>query len=365
MDIQAIRSQAERDIAGVSSCDALRRLQAKYLGRKGIVAELTGAIPALPAEERASVGWQANELKQLLTTLLADREKDLVPPPPYVAVGTDDIGMPGCVPEPGRLHPITQVIDEISTMFARMGFSVDEGPEIETEYNNFTGLNIPRDHPSRDAFDTFYLKSAGKDVCGSAGLRADGSENLRPRRPADPQTRRLLLRSHTSPMQVRIMKTRKPPLAVVVPGRVYRPDAVDASHSFMFHQIEGFLVDKGITCAHLKGVLESFARAVFGAQIKMRFRPHFFPFTEPSAEVDISCIICKGSGCPVCGRKGWLEILGCGMIHPEVFKRVGYDAARCSGFAFGMGVERIAMLKYGINDIRLFFENDLRFLRQF
>jgi phenylalanyl-tRNA synthetase alpha chain len=218
-----------------------------------------------------------------------------------------------------------------------MGFSVVEGPEIESEYNNFTGLNIPLEHPSREAFDTFYLKDYTK----------------------------MLLRSHTSPVQVRQMQEQKPPLAIVVPGRVYRPDAVDASHSFMFHQIEGLMVDKGVKFSDLKGILEMFAQAVFGSDIKMRFRPHFFPFTEPSAEVDISCIICKGKGCSVCGRKGWLEILGSGMIHPNVFKQVGIDARRYTGFAFGLGVERIAMLKYGINDIRLFFENDLRFLRQF
>ncbi|MCX5707858.1 MAG: phenylalanine--tRNA ligase subunit alpha [Candidatus Omnitrophica bacterium] len=237
--------------------------------------------------------------------------------------------MPGARPQ--------QVIDEICVIFTQMGFSIVEGPEIETEFNNFTGLNIPLDHPSRDAFDTFYLKDYSK----------------------------LLLRSHTSPVQIRAMKSRKPPLAIVVPGRVYRPDAVDASHSFMFHQIEGFMVGENITLGDLKGVLEFFAKGIFGQDIKMRFRPHFFPFTEPSAEVDISCIICKGKGCSVCGRKGWLEVLGSGMIHPNVFKNVGYDPKKYTGFAFGMGVERIAMLKYGINDIRLFFENDLRFLNQF
>ncbi|MCM8789761.1 MAG: phenylalanine--tRNA ligase subunit alpha, partial [Candidatus Omnitrophica bacterium] len=203
--------------------------------------------------------------------------------------------------------------------------------------------NIPLEHPSRDVFDTFYLKTPNSKL----------------------QTPNLLLRSHTSPVQIRVMKSQQPPLAVVVPGRVYRPDAVDASHSFMFHQIEGFMVDKGIKFSDLKGILEVFAKAIFGKDIKMRFRPHFFPFTEPSAEVDISCIICKGKGCSVCGRKGWLEVLGSGMIHPNVFKNVGYDPAKFTGFAFGMGVERIAMLKYGINDIRLFFENDLRFLQQF
>jgi len=245
--------------------------------------------------------------------------------------------MPGVAQEIGHLHPLTQVNDEICRIFNRIGFSIVEGPEIESEYNNFTGLNIPLEHPSREAFDTFYLKDYPK----------------------------MLLRSHTSPVQVRAMKKHKPPLAIIVPGKVYRPDAVDASHSFMFHQVEGFMVDKGIRFSDLKGILELFARTVFGDDIKMRFRPHFFPFTEPSAEVDISCIICKGKGCSVCGRKGWLEILGAGMIHPNVFKEVGIDPKKYNGFAFGMGVERIAMLKYGINDIRLFFENDLRFLKQF
>jgi phenylalanyl-tRNA synthetase alpha chain len=226
-------------------------------------------------------------------------------------------------------------------MFKRMGFSIVDGNEVETEYSNFTGLNIPLEHPSREAFDTFYI-------------------SLPPTKEG-----KLLLRSQTSTVQIRAMKSQKPPLAVVAPGRVYRPDAVDASHSFMFHQIEGFIVDENITFSDLKGTLEFFAKGIFGQDIKMRFRPHFFPFTEPSAEVDISCIICRGKGCSVCGRKGWLEILGSGMIHPNVFKNVGYDAGKYTGFAFGMGVERIAMLKYGINDIRLFFENDLRFLKQF
>jgi phenylalanyl-tRNA synthetase alpha chain len=253
-----------------------------------------------------------------------------------------DIGMPGIAQSLGRLHPITQVINEICAIFKQMGFLVVEGPEVETEYNNFTGLNIPLDHPSREAFDTFYLKLPG---CPSGGKQ--------------------LLRSHTSPVQVRIMKEKKPPLAVVAPGRVYRPDAVDASHLFMFHQIEGFVVGENIRFSDLKGMLELFAKAVFGKDIKMRLRPHFFPFTEPSAEMDISCIICKGAGCSVCGRKGWLEVLGSGMINPNVFKNVGYDPEIYTGFAFGMGIERITMLKYGIDDIRLFFENDLNFLNQF
>jgi len=337
MDIKLIAAQIENDLAVVNSVGALDQIRVKYLGRKGILAELTGSIPSLPVEQRGSFGKEVNALKNTLLNLIAEKEKTLKPDKSISKKTNLDVGMPGIAQELGSIHPITQIIDEICAIFNRMGFSVAGGPEIETEYNNFTGLNIPLEHPSRDAFDTFYLKNYSK----------------------------LLLRSHTSPVQVRAMKAHKLPLAIIVPGRVYRPDAVDASHLFMFHQIEGFLVDENIKFSDLKGTLEFFAKKVFGQDIKMRFRPHFFPFTEPSAEVDISCIICKGKGCSVCGRKGWLEILGAGMIHPNVFKQVGIDAKKYTGFAFGMGIERIAMLKYGINDIRLFFENDLRFLKQF
>jgi phenylalanyl-tRNA synthetase alpha chain len=337
MDINLVQAQIENDLAGVSSVQELESVRIKYLGRKGVLAELTGLIGTLAPQERGVFGKQVNAIKNKLFGLINEKEKTLKTKCDSVNRSILDIGLPGIAQEFGNSHPIIQIIDEICGIFNRMGFSIVEGPEIETEYNNFTGLNIPLDHPSRDAFDTFYLKNYSK----------------------------LLLRSHTSPVQVRVMKAHKPPLAIVVPGRVYRPDAVDASHLFMFHQIEGFLVDENISFADLKGTLGLFVKSVFGDDIKMRFRPHFFPFTEPSAEVDISCIICKGKGCSVCGRKGWLEILGSGMIHPNVFKQVGYPAGKYTGFAFGMGVERIAMLKYGINDIRLFFENDLRFLKQF
>jgi phenylalanyl-tRNA synthetase alpha chain len=338
MDIDAINQTVGNEISGIDSLEKLDEFRVRYLGRKGVLAELTGSIPQLPKEERGAFGQKVNLLKNKINALLNEKQNSLVPNKSNVSeAGQADISMPGIAQDLGRLHPITQLIDEICAIFTGMGFSVVEGPEIETEENNFTGLNIPLEHPSRDAFDTFYLKTKDK----------------------------LLLRSHTSPVQIRAMKSRKPPLAIVVPGRVYRPDAVDASHSFMFHQIEGFMVDKNIRFSDLKGILEVFAKSIFGEDIKMRFRPHFFPFTEPSAEVDISCIICKGKGCSVCGRKGWLEVLGSGMIHPNVFKYVGYDPKIYTGFAFGMGVERIAMLKYGINDIRLFAENDLRFLKQF
>ncbi len=337
MDIEAIKQQINSQIQDVNSVEELEAFRLKYLGRKGLLAQLTATIPGLSQQERAVFGQQVNSLKQLLNSVIEEKSKLINPAQTIRPKSIVDIGMPGIAQELGHLHPITKVMNEICDIFIRMGFAVIEGPEVETEYNNFTGLNIPLEHPSRDAFDTFYLK--------------EGTN--------------LLLRSHTSPVQIRAMKSRKPPLAVIVPGRVYRPDAVDASHSFMFHQIEGFMVDQDIKFSDLKGMLELFAKAVFGDDIKMRFRPHFFPFTEPSAEVDISCIICKGRGCSVCGRKGWLEILGSGMIHPNVFKNVGYDPKKYTGFAFGMGVERIAMLKYGINDIRLFFENDLRFIKQF
>jgi len=340
MDIDAISAEIKSRIETAASLPELEELKVRFLGRKGIIAELTGTIPSLPAAERAAFGQKANLLKKDTARMLEEKMAALSASAFANGHQAVDISMPGVAQSIGRAHPLTQVSEEICSIFTRMGFSVVEGPEIETEFNNFTGLNIPLNHPSRDAFDTFYLRSI-------------------------PETQNLLLRSHTSPVQIRVMKSRKPPLAVIVPGRVYRPDAVDASHSFMFHQIEGFVVDKEIKFSDLKGVLEIFAKAVFGKDIKMRFRPHFFPFTEPSAEVDISCIICKGRGCSVCGRKGWLEILGSGMIHPNVFRQVGYGPEKYTGFAFGMGVDRIAMLKYGIDDIRLFYENDLRFLNQF
>ena len=342
INIETIKAALDLDIQKAGSLQELEELRINYLGRKGLLAQLTSSIPALPSEQRPGFGQAANALKNKINFLLEEKSKSLASIKDEVVFASAvDIGMPGIAQDLGRLHPITQMVDEICAVFTNMGFSIVEGPEIETEYNNFTGLNIPLEHPSRDAFDTFYLKSVN-----TSGQR-------------------FLLRSHTSPAQVRVMKSRKPPLAVVVPGRVYRPDATDASHSFMFHQVEGLVVDKNIRFSDLKGALEFFAKSVFGQDIKMRFRPHFFPFTEPSVEVDISCIICKGKGCSVCGRKGWLEVLGAGMVHPNVFKNVGYDTKKYTGFAFGMGVERIAMLKYGIDDIRLFFENDLRFLNQF
>ncbi len=335
-DIASLYKNFESETEGVNSAAELEELRLRYLGRKGLIAELTGSIPTLDKLKRAEFGKQVNAFKKRIISGLEEKEK-LLGRGTGAARESVDITMPAFLPELGHRHLITQLISEICGVFEKMGFLVIEGPEIETEYNNFTGLNIPLEHPSRDAFDTFYLKGKNK----------------------------LLLRSHTSPVQIRAMKSRKPPLAVVVPGRVYRPDATDASHLFMFYQIEGFMVDTNIRFSDLKGTLEFFLKKIFGSEVRMRLRPHFFPFTEPSAEVDISCNMCNGRGCSTCGRKGWLEILGAGMIHPNVLKNVGYNPKKYSGFAFGMGIERIAMLKYGIQDIRIFYENDLRFLKQF
>ena len=292
-----------------------------YLGKKGKLTFLLDQLKSLPAGDRATFGREVNQLKQLLEQAIRSKKATVLEKNQSQESFFDET-LPGIRPL-GKIHPISQTVREISRIFERLGFENVEGPEIETEFHNFTALNIPLDHPSRDAFDTFYTVSS-----------------------------KHLLRSQTSTVQVRMMQKRKPPLRIIAPGRVYRPDAVDASHSFMFHQIEGLMVDEQTTFSDLKGVLHFFLRELFGSKTKIRFRPHFFPFTEPSVEVDIRW------------HKGWLEILGAGCVHPHVFETVGYDK-KVQGFAFGLGVERIAMLRYGISDIRLFFENDLRFLRQF
>ena len=335
--INALESEAKSEIKAAGDSKALDDLRIKYLGRKGLVTELLGGIASLPTEEKPRLGKELNALKMRLDEALRSRQAELSRSPVISSVlpkDFADLTLPGFRPSAGSKHPLTKTIDDISSIFLGMGFKIVEGPEIETEFYNFEALNIALDHPSRDAFDTFYINN------------------------------QYLLRSHTSPVQVRFMETEKPPFKIIVPGRVYRPDAVDASHSFMFHQVEGLVVGEGVTFADLKGALSVFLKGYFGADVKVRFRPHYFPFTEPSAEVDVSCFICGGKGCSVCGRKGWLEILGCGMVHPNVFKAVRYNPEKITGFAFGMGVERIAMLKYGINDMRLFFENDMRFLEQ-
>ncbi|MBI3990934.1 MAG: phenylalanine--tRNA ligase subunit alpha [Candidatus Omnitrophica bacterium] len=327
-------SQAPAEISSAKDNAELEQIRIKYLGKKGLLSSLLEKIKDFPPDERPLIGKEVNQWKVRVDELLKEKLKSFSK---TFLPGADmpDISLPGIVPEIGHIHPLTQIIAEVCGIFREMGFQIVEGPEIDTEYYNFEVLNIPPDHPARDAFATFYLRDD------------------------------ILLRSQTSTLQGRIMEKRKPPLRIIAPGKVYRPDATDATHSFMFHQIEGFAVDSGIRFSDLKGFLEMFLKRVFGEKIRTRFNPHFFPFTEPSAEVEISCIFCQGEGCSSCGGEGWLEILGCGMIHPRVLKNVGYNPERFSGFAFGMGVERIAMLKYHIDDIRLFFQNDLRFLNQF
>jgi phenylalanyl-tRNA synthetase alpha chain len=334
---------AKEEILKIADDHTLEDFRIKYLGRKGLITQIYAALATLPKEQKPLVGKGANELKNFVTNLIEEKRTALEAKGSQKGSADQlDITIPGVSALQGHKHILTQIIDEICGLFEGLGFSMYEGPEIESEFHNFAALNIPIDHPSRDAFDTFYVETPDLENKG----------------------RNLLLRSHTSPGQIRIMQAVKPPTAVIVPGKVYRPDAVDASHSFMFHQIEGLLVDEGVQFSDLKGLLSVFCKRFFGEKIQMRFRPHFFPFTEPSAEVDISCYICDGKGCSVCGRKGWLEILGCGMVHPKVFEAVNYPR-KYTGLAFGMGVERMAMLKYGIHDIRIFFENDVRFLRQF
>jgi phenylalanyl-tRNA synthetase alpha chain len=293
-------------------------------------------LGTLPAAERPAVGAAANEVKRELETLLEGRLREVQAAERRRerAAARPDLTLPGRRPPRGAVHPLTRVSDEITAIFGGLGFSVAEGPEIETDWYNFEALNIPPDHPARDMQDTFYLPGS------------------------------LLLRTHTSPVQVRVMQTQRPPVRIIVPGRVYRRDIVDMTHSPIFHQVEGLAVDRDVSMADLKGTLELFARQMFGARSRIRFRPSFFPFTEPSAEVDVVCFRCGGDGCRVCKQSGWLEILGSGMVHPTVLRNVGYDPEEVTGWAFGMGIERIAMLRYGIDDIRLFFENDVRFLRQ-
>ncbi len=334
--IEEIKKSLQNDIRAVTTLRDAEQLKIKYLGRKGSISDLMRIIPTLPEEQRAAFGQHVNALKAYAADTVEEIIKKLSAGEMQKAKGEIfDITLPGRCPPVGKKHPLTQTIDDIKEVFARLGFDVAYGPEVELEYYNFEALNIPADHPSRTDFDTFYIQND------------------------------ILLRSQTSTVQIRIMEKQKPPIRIIAPGRVYRPDTVDARHSFMFHQVEGLLVDEGVSFADLKGVLHQFIKTYFGQDVQMRFRPSFFPFTEPSAEVDISCSICGGKGCSVCSYSGWVEILGAGMVDPNVFKSVHYDAEKYTGFAFGMGVERVTMLKYGISDIRLFYENDKRFLSQF
>lgn len=332
-DFQKIQNDIQEDFKSVLDEKTLESFRIKYLGKKGLISEIYGSFPSLPCEEKAVVGKGANQLKVLATQLVDQKLATLQSKTSQEGRPAIDVTLPGISRPVGHAHVLTQTINEICEIFEKLGFVIHDSPEIETEFNNFTALNIPVDHPSRDSFDTFYIDWPDPTNKG----------------------RKLLLRSQTSPGQIRVMQKCKPPMAVVIPGKVYRPDAVDASHSFMFHQIEGLMVDDAVRFSDLKGLLTAFCQEFFGSDIRMRFRPHFFPFTEPSAEVDVYWK----------AKDAWLEILGCGMVNPKVFDAVGYPKNKYKGLAFGLGVERMAMLKYGINDIRLFYENDVRFLNQF
>lgn len=335
-ELQQITSRALQEVAGAADLAQLEQVRVCYLGKKGALTALAKQLGSLPADQRRQAGQNINLAKDNFQQALQTAQTTLEDAALNARLASEsvDITLPGTDVNTGGLHPITATLRRINTIFASVGFAVAEGPEIEDDYHNFTALNIPEHHPARAMHDTFYF---------------------------DQHT---VLRTHTSPVQIRAMESTAPPLKIIAPGRVYRCD-YDVSHTPMFHQVEGFLVDTQVSFANLKGVIYQFLRAFFADDIAIRLRPSYFPFTEPSAEVDIACVICCGKGCRVCGNTGWLEVLGCGMIHPEVFKSVGIDSGKFSGFAFGMGVERLAMLRYGIDDLRLFFANDLRFLRQF
>ena len=331
--IEQIKEDALKELSLASDKETIKALTVRYLGRKGFVTQFLRNISTFPPDQRPAAGKKANEIKKDIEKSFSEALKKFGRKS-HKSNDFIDVSLPGRTPVIGSLHPITQITQQICDIFARMGFNISEGPEVETDYYNFEALNIPKDHPARDMQDTFYV-----------------SENI-------------VLRTHTSPIQIRIMEKQSPPVAIIAPGKVYRCDS-DLTHTPMFHQVEGLLVDKNVSFGDLKGILTNFVHQMFDDQINLRFRPSFFPFTEPSAEVDILCIICRGKGCRVCSQTGWLEVLGAGMVHPKVFEKVGYDTTRYNGFAFGMGVDRIAMLKYEIDDIRKLFENDLRLLGQF
>ena len=334
--LDLIRTEGLALIEGVSSVAEVEQARVALFGRKGSLTLELRALGALPVEERPAAGAALNELKTFLEGKLTVRATELQNAADAGLGAGTDLTLPGIRPVPtGGLHPLPTIIREVCEIFRGMGYAVAEGPDVELDWYNFTALNFPDDHPARDSQDTFYI---------------DGKR---------------LLRTQTSPVQVRVMETQQPPLAVVVPGRVYRNEAVDASHSAEFYQVEGLFVDKDVSLADLKATVTAFIHALYGPDIATRFRPHFFPFTEPSVEVDMQCFVCRGGGCNVCGKTGWIEIMGAGMVHPNVFAAAGYPRDAYTGFAFGLGIDRIAMLRYGIDDIRLLYENDFRFLQQF
>ena len=337
MDLQALTAKAQAEIEAADNLDALDQIRVSYLGKKGELTSLLKTLGTLPAEERKTAGQDINRAKQDVQQAIEARKQSLQAAALEAKLASEriDVTLPGRGQAGGGLHPVTRTMQRIEDLFSQLGFAIEQGPEIEDDYHNFEALNIPAHHPARAMHDTFYF---------------------------DAQT---LLRTHTSPVQIRHMETDTPPLRIIAPGRVYRCDS-DLTHTPMFHQVEGLLVDRNVSFSDLMGTLDDFLRHFFeDDNLQTRFRPSYFPFTEPSSEVDIQCVMCGGEGCRVCGQTGWLEILGCGMVHPNVFEAVGIDNEEYTGYAFGMGVERLAMLRYGVNDLRLFFENDLKFLQQF
>ena len=335
-DIDSLVKEATSAVESASDLKVLDELRVAYLGKKGRFTELLKMLGKLPADERPKAGQEINKAKQVLQQGIESRRSQLdsIELEKKLSSEIIDVTLPGRGQQRGGLHPVTRTMQRIQSLFTQLGFEIAEGPEIEDDYHNFEALNIPETHPARAMHDTFYIND------------------------------HMLLRTHTSPVQIRAMENREPPLRIIAPGRVYRCDS-DLTHTPMFHQVEGFMVDENISFADLKGMLDEFLKCFFEQDLAVRFRPSYFPFTEPSAEADIQCVMCKGKGCRVCSHTGWLEILGCGMIHPRVFEHVKIDNEKYTGFAFGLGVERMAMLRYGVNDLRLFFENDLRFLQQF
>ncbi len=335
-ELTTIRQTSLKEIEAVTSESELYQVKSRYLGRSGTITQIVKNLKNIPAEERSTIGKEANDLKKDLTAAIDNALQNIKQSKKleHIEKPSIDVTLPGRKQLLGNKHPITLVTDQITQVFTTLGFEIVEGPEIELDFFNFEALNIPKDHPARDMHDTFYV------------------------------TEEVMLRTHTSPVQIRTMQKTKPPLKIICPGKVYRCDS-DVSHTPMFHQIEGLMVDTNITFGDLKGLLTIFIHTIFDENTALRFRPSFFPFTEPSAEVDIQCVMCRGAGCRVCSGTGWIEILGCGLVNPKVFANAGYNPDEITGLAFGLGVERTAMLKYGVNDIRLFFENDYRFLSQF
>ncbi len=336
-ELEAIAKRALEELKGAQDLKVLDAVRVKYLGKKGELTAILKQMGKLSAEERPVIGQLANQVRADIEQMLEQTKTDLEAKALDIRLAgeTLDVTLPGQKKPLGKKHPLTIVLDELKEIVVGMGFEIATGPEVELDYYNFEALNIPKDHPSRDTQDTFYI-----------------SDNV-------------LLRTQTSPMQIRTMEKKKPPIRIIAPGRVYRSDAVDATHSPLFHQVEGLVVDKGITMADLKGTLEVFVKRLYGDSTVVRFRPHHFPFTEPSAELDVQCFHCHGEGCSLCKGEGWIEILGCGMVHPQVLLNCGIDPEEYSGFAFGLGLERMVMMRYGIDDLRLFYDNDVRFLKQF